>query len=140
MRPNFKVVFDTNIYISAVVFGGNPRACLELARDGEIELFCSREILFELSGKMKAKFKWEDEDIFDLVEGIAKFAKVLKPRIKVNKIKIDPTDNIILECGLEAKADFIVSGDIKHVLSLGKFEGTKILSSKQFLDMYYHQG
>lgn len=137
MHPNFKVVFDTNVYISAVIFGGNPRVCLELARNGKVELFCSREILFELSGKMKAKFKWEDHDVVDLIEGIAKFAKIVEPKKKVNAIKDDLTDNKILECALEAKADFIVSGDIRHLLVMGRFKNTRILNPKDFLDLYY---
>ena len=137
MRPDFKVVFDTNVYISAVIFGGNPRACLELARNGKIELFCSRKILFELSQKMKVKFKWETNDIFDLIEGIAKFAKIVKPKAGVDEVKEDPSDNKILECALEAKADFIVSGDIKHLLSMRRFKNIRILNSKDFLDLYY---
>lgn len=137
MLPNFKVVFDTNVYISAVIFGGNPRSCLELARNGEIELFCSREILFELSGKMKVKFRWGDSDVVELIEGIAKFAKNVKPKTCVNEIKKDPTDNKILECALEARADFIVSGDIKHLLFLGSYKGIRILNSRDFLDFYY---
>jgi len=137
MKSEPKVVFDTNIYISAVIFGGNPRACLELARSKELDLYVSPPILVELSSKLRLKFGWNDDEVFDLVEGIIRFCKVIKPKHKVSVIKSDVSDNMILECAKEAKADFIVSGDIKHVLSLKEFEGTKILNAKQFLDSFY---
>lgn len=132
-----KVVFDTNIYISAIIFGGNPRACLELARKGKIEVSVSSPILLEISQKLKAKFKWSDKEVLDVIEGYSKFIKKVTPQQKLSIIKADPTDNKILECAKEAKADFIVSGDVKHLLSLKNFENTKIVSAKQFLDIFY---
>ena len=134
-----KAVFDTNIYISAIIFGGNPRNCLELARQGKVEVFTSGAILLEISQKLKAKFKWTDEEVFDLIEGLSKFIKKVTPQEKLSVIKTDPTDNKILECAKEAKADFIVSGDVKHLLSLKNFEKTKIVSAKQFLDIFYQK-
>lgn len=135
MKP--KVVFDTNIYISAILYGGNPRSCLELARSGQIELFASSEIIFELVKKLKEKFNWSDEDTVDLVQGLAKFTIVIKPKEKILAIHNDPTDNIILECAKEAEADFIISGDIKHVLALKKYGNTRIIRAKDFLDQFY---
>lgn len=132
-----KVVFDTNIYISALIFGGNPRNCLELARHGEAELFTSGVILLEISQKLKNKFKWKDQEVFDVIEGLSKFIKKVTPREKLSVIKADPTDNKILECAKEAKADFIVSGDVKHLLFLKNFGKIKIVNAKQFLDIFY---
>jgi uncharacterized protein len=132
-----KVVFDTNIFISAVLFGGNPRQCLELARAGKIELYVSRDILVELSQKLQEKFGWSRIDVNELIEGLVKFAKLIEPKRKVDVIKSDPSDNMILECGISADADFIVSGDKKHLLSLKKFREIPLVSSKQFLDRWY---
>src|SRR3990167_1524245 len=103
MRP--KVVFDTNIFISAIIFGGNPRSCLELAKSRKIDLYTSRAILFELVQKLKKKFGWRDEETTDAIEGLAKFIKVVEPQEKLTSINNDPTDNKILECAKEAKAD-----------------------------------
>ncbi len=133
MPPKPRVVFDTNIYISAIIFGGSPRICLEAARGGDIELFTSKSILFELSSKLRDKFDWSGEDIKEVVVGISKFAQIVAPKEKVSAIKPDPSDNKILEACLEAKADFLISGDKKHVLPIGKFRGTKIISAAEFL-------
>lgn len=132
------VVFDTNIFISAIIFGGNPRRCLELARNGEVELFSSRAILLELAEKLREKFLWDETEIREVIEGLLIFGRVVSPEKKVKKAK-DEDDNQILECALEAKADFIVSGDKKHLLSLEKFEGIPIISARQFLDIFYEK-
>lgn len=137
MASKPKVVFDTNILISAIIFGGNPKTCLELARTGELELYTSKPLLLEFAQKLKVKFKWDDQDINDVIEGIAKFAQITEPKLKITLIKKDPPDNRVLECALEAKADFIVSGDKKHLLSLKKFKNSPILSATEFLNIYY---
>lgn len=137
MKRKAKVVFDTNIYISAILFGGNPRVCLELARTGEIELFASHSILLELAFTLRESFNWSDSDIRDVIEGMAKFTKVVSPKHKVSKIKEDPDDNRILECAKEAEVDFIISGDKKHLLSLGEFNHCPIISAKRFLEKFY---
>ena len=138
MKPkHFKVVFDTNIYISAILFGGNPRQCLELAREKSFELFSSKAILLEFSQELHQKFHWRKEEVKETIEGILVFAKPVTPKVKVNIIKDAPKDNRILECALEVEADYIVSGDKKHLLSLGKFRNIPIISAKQFLDLLY---
>ena len=138
MKPkHFKVVFDTNIYISAILFGGNPRQCLELAREKSFELFSSKAILLELSQKLQGKFHWRKEEVKETIEGILVFAKPVIPKAKVNIIKDAPKDNRILECALEVEADYIVSGDKKHLLSLGKFQNIPIISAKQLLEILY---
>lgn len=137
MKQKSKVLFDSNIYISAIIFGGNPRQCLELARKGEVNLFTSKAILLEIATNLQRKFDWEILDIKDVVEGISQFATIVSPRHRIKIIKTHPKDNKILEAALEAKVDFIISGDKKHLLSLKVFRGIKIISAKEFLDMIY---
>lgn len=138
MRTKKRVVFDTNIFISAIIFGGNPRQCFELARTGGVELLLSRAILLEFARKLRDKFLWNDSEIKELIEGILVFARLISPEKKI-KIAKDEDDNRILECALKGKADFIVSGDKKHLLSLEKFEGIPIISAKEFLDIFYEK-
>src|SRR4030042_2300537 len=137
MKLKPQVVFDTNIYISAIIFGGNPRTCLDLARDGKIKLITTRNILYELSQKLIFKFAWEDKDVIEVIEGLSKFTHIIKPKSKVSIVKKDHSDNIILECAKDAKQAFIVSGDTKHILPIKKFGKSIILSAKNFLNAYY---
>ena len=137
MKNKPRVVFDTNIFISALIFGGNPRMCLELAKEGSVQLFSSRAILLELADKLRQKFDWKNDDIVDVIEGVATIATIVRPMQAIHLIKQDPADNRILECAQEARADFIISGDKKHLLSLKKFKKTQIISAKEFLEMFY---
>ena len=134
MPRKLKVVFDTNIYISAIIFGGSPDACLEMARIGEIELYTSNGILLELTNKLRSKFFHTEEDIETIITALSNFIKVVEPKIRINKIKADPSDNKILEAAVEAKVHFIVSGDKKHILPLKEFQGIKIVSAGDFIE------
>ena len=137
MARRIKAVFDTNIFISAILFGGNLRMCLELARNKEIKLITSRAILLEVAIKLKEKFEWESSEIADVIEGIGKFAKIAEPKEQIDLISQDPQDNRILEAALEGKVDYIISGDKKHILSLKKFEEIEIVSAQDFLNIHY---
>ncbi len=137
MARKLKVVFDTNIYISAILFGGNPRTILELARTREIELITSKVILLELAEKLREKFEWENSEISNVIEGISKFIKIVEPKEQIDLISQDPRDNRILEAALGGKVDYIISGDKKHILSLKKFEEIEIISAQEFLSLYY---
>lgn len=137
MNHKLKVVFDTNIYISAILFGGIPRQILELAKEKEIKLFISKFILLEIAQKLRDKFGWEEYEIEEVIKGICKFATVVFPKEKVDLIKDDRDDNAILEYALAGNVDMIITGDKKHILSLGKYKETIIFSAKQFLDILY---
>lgn len=128
-----RAVFDTNIFISAIIFGGNPRTVLELARAGKIQLITSRPILLELAKKLHFKFGWKQEDIEEVVGGIGAFTQIVRPRKRVRKIKDDPADNRILEAALEVPAEFIISGDKRHILPLKKIRNIIIVSPGEFL-------
>lgn len=112
---------------------------MELARASQFELFSSKAIILELSIKLQEKFAWRKDEVKETIEGIAVFTKIVEPKKKVNVIKVAPKDNRILECALETRADYIVSGDKKHLLSLGKFQDISIISPKAFLDMLYEK-
>lgn len=131
MKP--KVVFDTNIYISAILFGGAPRLCLDLARKGSIKLCTSKALLLELATKLTQKFGWSNEETVEVLLGITKFAKIVSPTETIDVIKVDPSDNRVLETAVAGKADIIVTGDKRHLLPIKSFKGISIVTAAQFL-------
>jgi len=131
-----KVVFDTNIYISALHFQGSiPRKILELVDAGNFQLFISKQIIAELRGVLRVKFKYELSKLDLMEELILSISQVVEPRIKIKFIKEDPDDDRILECAVEGKADFIVTGD-RHLLQIEEFRGIKITSARVFIEEY----
>ena len=129
-----KAVADTNVYISAVLFGGKPEEIRILAREGKIELLISENILAEIAGVLKRKFHWSDWQISEIINEIREFTTLITPVAGLSVIKEDEPDNRVLECAIEGKAQYIVSGDEHHLQPLKEYEGIKILSPAQFIE------
>ncbi|OPL16280.1 MAG: toxin PIN [delta proteobacterium ML8_D] len=131
-----KVVFDTNIYISAFVIpGGNAEKAYIHAIDGDFELCTSVAILTELARKLDGKFGWEKQKIAQLITSISNLATVFKITPWLQVISDDP-DNRILECALKAAADFVVTGD-KHLLKLRSYKHLEIIGLSTFITMLH---
>ncbi len=129
-----KVVFDTNIYISAFVIpGGNAEKAYLKAIEGQFELCTSVAILTELANKLAVKFDWEEHRIEQLIKSISDLAVVLKTKPFLHVV-LDEPDNRILECALKAKAEFVVTGD-KHLLKLQSNENTEIIRLSSFITL-----
>ena len=129
-----KIVCDTNIFISSLNSpGGVSDEVIHLARMGTIKLFISTPILSEINGVLVKKFGATKEKSQKIAADIEEVTILVKPTQKVTAVKKDFSDNKILECALEAKANYIISGDIKHLQSLKKFQGIPILGPAQFL-------
>jgi putative PIN family toxin of toxin-antitoxin system len=128
-----KVVFDTNIYISAFLFGGIPEQLINLAFKGRFKLFISNEILNEISSVLSKKFHYPPLRVQQIIRSVKSLTVTVTPTQTIKIIKSWPSDNRILECCQKAKANYLVSGDKKHILPLKKFKSTKIVTAEQFL-------
>ena len=129
-----RVVFDTNIFISAFAIpGGHAEETYLHAVRGEFELFTSVSILTETANTLRTKFEWSDEKVQRVLRSISKIATVLKTRPRLHILKDEP-DNRILECALLAKADINVTGD-RHLLSLKRHRETSIVTLAAFLEL-----
>lgn len=130
------VVLDSNIIVSSIIFGGKPRDIFLLAIEGKIKPFISPFIIFEVKEVLRNKFDFEEKKL-EQTEGILKesFA-VIAPKKSLNTIKQNVPDNKILACALESKADYLVTGDKKHILPLKKIKNTKIVTAEDFLKQF----
>ena len=129
-----KVVVDTNIVISALLFGGTPGKLITLWKSGRIQPFVSNQIINEyLRVLAYPKFTLSEAEInYILYKEILPYFEVVE--IKVGKIIIqeDPADDMFIRCALSGKADIIISGD-SHLLSLKSYQKVKILTPFQVL-------
>lgn len=122
------LVLDTNVIISALVSPGPPRAVVETCRAGEAQMGTSDVLLAELAEVLRRKFLWRTDQVAILLDEVRSFAVVVIPATRVDEIRLDPADNRVLECALEARADYIVSGDTRHLLPLGEYRGMPVVS------------
>lgn len=126
------VVLDSNIYVSALLFGGNPAAVIECAEHGLFEVSISEPIKTEVDRVLAEKFSWPKDRIHEATSYLWRQAHSINPQQTVTDC-VDPDDNRILECALEAHAHVIVTGD-GHLLKLHPYRGISILTAKQFLE------
>jgi uncharacterized protein len=129
-----KVVLDTNIFISSVLWRGNPYKIIQLGLDKKINIFTSVAILKELEKVLKRDFKENEEFIKGQIDLILEYAIVVKTRSKVRIVNDDPDDNKVIECAVDSGADYIVSGD-SHLLKIQNYRDIKIISAKDFLEI-----
>ena len=116
-----RIVLDTNIYIAAALHNGLAKEILEiLFESSSVTSITSKEILEELSNKLRTKFKWSKEKIDFYLDNIKTMSEIVQPSIKLTIVKRDPKDNIILECALAGEADLIISMD-KDLIKLKGF-------------------
>jgi putative PIN family toxin of toxin-antitoxin system len=128
-----RVTADSNIYVSALHFGGLPLRFLERATDGDFRLEVSAAIITEVVRVLRLKFDWPPEDTNRIEKLILTLADPVRvPSLRIDAIADDPTDNVVLECAVDAGCNYIVSGD-KHLLRLETYEGIQILRVADFL-------
>ena len=128
-----RVVADTNVFISALMFGGLPGRFLKLALDRRFTLVISTALLDELDEKLRGKFAVSANDALAIRAKLKDSATVVQPDFELNAVPDDPDDNRILECAVVGKAGTIVSGD-RHLLRIGSLQGIAIVTVRQFLE------
>lgn len=127
-----KVVFDTNILVSALVFpGGRGEAALQRILGERDELVFSKPILDELLGILSRKFARDAEELARIAVFITDVGILVRPRLRFRVVKDEP-DNRVLECAVAGHAEAIVTGD-QALLELREFRGVRIISLREYL-------
>ena len=136
-----KVVLDTSILISAFLRQNGINATILCQGKDSYHLYLSEDILEETTrvlltyDRIRKKYHYSDDEAAEYLEALILSAtEVIKRLPKIEVIKNDPKDNHVLACGLKSKADYIVSKD-DHLTDLKEYQGIKIVSSRQFLEI-----
>jgi len=129
-----RVVFDTNIFISAFVIPGSlaEKAILKIIEE-EDSLLISAPIIDEILSVLSSKFGRDREGLSHVAVTVSELAELVKPARRIKLLKDEP-DNRILECAIYGKADLLVTGD-KKILQLGEYKGIKIISLREYLEL-----
>ncbi|MFM9879397.1 MAG: putative toxin-antitoxin system toxin component, PIN family [Burkholderiaceae bacterium] len=126
-----RLVLDTNVVASALLWGGVPRLLLQAGREKRIELFTSTAILAELTDilgrrKFGKKIAASALTIDQIVDRYAALADLVRPA-PTPRIAPDPDDDVVIGTALAAKADLIVTGD-KALLSVAEYQGVRLVT------------
>ena len=132
-----RVVLDTNIVASALLWGGTPERLIEAAGDGHLELVTSEALLAELAGilgraKFAAKLRQKNLSAAEIVARYREIAETVEDAPIDEAALRDPDDAAVLACALAARAEAIVSGD-DDLHALGTYQGIPVLTPAECL-------
>jgi putative PIN family toxin of toxin-antitoxin system len=128
-----RVVFDTNIWISGLLWRGRPYRCLLLARGKVVEAVYCHQMAAELSQKLRNPFGFSENRIEAVMYDLRRTCVRVDITGMLRAVAADPDDDKFVECAAVAGARIIVSGD-SHLLNLGKHGNIEVLSAAQFLE------
>lgn len=126
-----RLVLDTNVVASALLWGGQPRLLLQAKREKRVELFTSIALLAELTGilgrtKFEKKITASLLTVDQIVDRYAEMTTLVRP-MPTQRIAPDPDDDVVIGTAIAAKADFIVTGD-RPFLSVSRHLDIEIIS------------
>jgi len=127
-----KVVLDTNVLISGIIFSGTPSRILTAWADGRFELLASVEILTEyhrVADRLHAQFP--TVDIKAVLDFVTRETRIVEPS-PVPRTACDDQDDLkFLACALAGQADCIVTDDRALLRSSG-FQRIEVLTPREF--------
>ena len=130
-----KIVVDTNVVISGTFFGGAPRRVIEAVAEQKISACASAEITDEYNEIVREIIDRKQGHLRkDLLDLFIACLEMIEPTTRV-KVSRDPDDDKFIECAVDAKALYIVSGD-KDLLDIGDYKDVQIITAAQFCEQY----
>ena len=134
-----RVVADTSVLVSALLWQGVPHRLLTAAEAGRVALYTSPTLLDELAGvlareKFAARVTRLRTTVNELITGYVKIAHLVLPAPIPPVVIEDPTDDAVLACALTAQAQYLVSGDA-HLLSLKRHQTVEIVAPRAFVEI-----
>ena len=128
------IVIDTNVVISAILFGGVPGKLIDLWKTRRILPLITAEIMAEYIRVLAyPKFELSEDEInYILHQEILPFFKAVKSVPGSSIIETDPDDDKFIQCAEAGKAKIIISGD-RHLLALKSYKNIEIKTPNQFI-------
>ena len=130
-----RVVLDTNVLVSAIISDGKSRQLFKKGINHQFSIITSDLILKELADVLsRPKFKISKEELEKIIYAMNRSAETVTVQSKLNLVKEDPKDNMVIETACDGNADIIVSGD-GHILALQTYGKIRIVTVQKMLDL-----
>ena len=134
-----QVVFDTNLWISGLLWRGKPYQCLLLARSGLVQPVYCLPMLSELTQKLREPFGFTENHIRAVVYDYRRISQRVEIVGDLCIVSDDPDDDKFVECAVVSGASAIVSGD-RHLLNLEETQGIRVFSAAAYLARFEQTG
>jgi len=123
------------VLVSALFWSGPESTVVESVETGIVEGYISPPIIDELNRVLRyPNFGLAGEEVEDALNYYITVLVLVRPESRLDVVKDDPEDNKVLECALEAHADFIVTGD-NHLLRIHEYRGIRTVRASEFLEI-----
>lgn len=132
VRKPLRIVVDTNVLVSGIVFGGIPSQILQSILLEQIQAVSSRVLLAELAEVLTKKIKYTAKRIEQVIDQLGGLVEIVQPG-KIIKVCRDPEDNRVLEAAVAGDCGYVVTGD-KDLLVLKKYKSVRILTPVELVD------
>ena len=127
------VTVDTNFLISATQWDYSvAHKLLKKLILSDVTIFTTQDILDETAEVLERDFGYNKDEAKNIIEKILLFAKLIKPKQKIEVVKDDPDDNKVIECSVESSSDYIITYD-PHLLKLKEYKKIKIIKPEEIL-------
>ncbi|MBM4045936.1 MAG: putative toxin-antitoxin system toxin component, PIN family [Planctomycetes bacterium] len=127
-----RVVFDTNVSISGLLWRGKPHRSLLMARAGIVRSVYCQPMRAELSEKLRTVFNFSEEHAEAARRNLERMGDRVEISGELRVVKKDPDDDKFVECAMVGGASLIVSGD-HHLLEIREYEGIRIVTPAEFV-------
>ena len=114
---------------------GSPFRCLSLAKEGIVQSVTCQEILHEFQEKLEVKFDYSSLRARMAADEVRDFSRLVVITNTLEVVNTDPDDDKVLECAVVGGATRIVTGDRRHLLPLGSYQGISIVTAADFLTL-----
>ena len=127
-----RVLLDTNVVVSAILFGGVPRQLLEAALAGDLDLTTSQPLLAELETVLTRKFDFPTSMTASIRAELEGLSELVEP-IQIERVTRTVADDVVLATAVAGAAEVLVTGD-KELLGIGAYEGIPIQTARDLVD------
>ena len=132
-----RLVLDTNIVVSGLIWGGNPKDLLALAVHSQVALFTSEPLLAELADvlarpKIARLLARGGTSPSQLLQPLAVGAEIVRLGAIERVVSSDPDDDVVIATALAAQADVIATGD-RDLIRLHPYREIRILNAADAL-------
>lgn len=129
-----KTVLDSNVYVSALGFGGKPKDIVLMGLNNFFRIVISEFIINEVTDICTKKIGLSKSELDVFFEELVSCSDLIKPAIRINIAK-HKADNIIIAAAVDSGSDYVVTGDKAHLLPIGDYRDVRIVTVKQFIDV-----
>ena len=127
-----RVLLDTNVSVSAILFGGVPRQLFEAALIGDLDLVTSQPLLAELETVLTRKFQFPSSMTASIRAELEALSEVVEPG-QIRRVTRTVADDVVLATAVAGRAEMLVTGD-KELLAMGGYEGIPIQSPRDLAE------